>query len=64
MVFEVDDWIETRAGDIGLVVDTSRVKRSGGEVAVYLPYLVEVIDVPTGEVAAKFLNVLAPRASL
>jgi hypothetical protein len=36
-VLSVDDWIEIDDGDIGLVVDVSKVRRAGGEVAIYVP---------------------------
>lgn len=63
MVLGVDDWIETQAGDIGLVTDVSKVKRSGGEVAVYFPDAAEVREIPTGCVRRKFLRVLVWKAS-
>lgn len=37
MVLSVDDWVETKNGNIGLVVDTSQVRRAGGEVTLYSP---------------------------
>lgn len=64
MVLSVDDWIETKDGDIGLVVNTDKVKRAGGEVAVYFPATVDLVDVPVGCVRGKFLRVLARRASV
>ena len=64
MVFGVGDWIETKDGDIGLVVNVDNVRHTGGEVAVYFPAEVECLDVPVEDVFTKFLNKLAPRASL
>lgn len=63
MVINVDDWIETESGDIGLVVDTSRMGRATGEVAVYFPTEVECHDVPVNCVHGTFPKVLACRAS-
>lgn len=37
MVLNVDDWVETTNGDICLVVNTSKVRRAGGRVALYSP---------------------------
>lgn len=64
MVLSVDDWIETTAGDIGLVIDVSKVTHTGGEVAVYFPDVIEMHEVPTGCIQGKFLRILARDASL
>lgn len=63
MVLNVDDWIETKTGDIALVVDVSKVRHAGGEVAVYRPDLTDLIKVPVECVRTKFLRVLARGAS-
>lgn len=64
MVLSVDDWIETKDGDIGLIVDVTRAGRASGAVAVYRPDEVDIVDVPVECVQSKFLRVLASRASL
>lgn len=63
MVLSVDDWIETKNGDIGLVVSVDNAGRASGEVAVYLPEETQVVDVPVGCIRAKFLKGLARVAS-
>lgn len=37
MVLSVDDWVETNDGEIGLVVSTEDLKRTGGQVTLYTP---------------------------
>lgn len=59
MVLNVDDWIETNNGDIGLIVDVSAAGRASGAVAVYRPDEVDIVDVPVECVQSKFLRVLA-----
>lgn len=37
MVLNVDTWVETEDGTIGLVVDVSGLRRTGGTVKLYVP---------------------------
>lgn len=56
MVLNVDTWVETRDGTIGLVIDVSEVKRAGGRVTLHIlgedkPRIVDV-DQITGQFPA------------
>jgi len=54
MVLNVDAWVETEDGTIGLVIDTSRVRRTGGEVALYVPGEEEPRVVDVDQIKAEF----------
>jgi len=64
VVLDVDDWVETNEGNIGLVTDVSRVRRAGGEVVLYSPedHQPHVVDVDA--IRGKFPTILRRTRSM
>lgn len=54
MVLNVDAWVETEDGTIGLVVDVSGLRRAGGTVKLYVPGEAEPREVEVDQIKAEF----------